>query len=1006
MGRRHLAGASLRALFVALLTSSAALATPAHAQSAAASAASAEINFDIEAQPLATALTEYARQSGLNVLYPYERLSHVNGQLVRGRYTRNGALQLLLLNSGYWASVEGGSVRLIAAPRPQHASSGAETAAADAPIAIPNTGQEETPSSDPAPSATLGDEIVVTGTRVRGPSTSPVVTIGRSEIERSGASTVAQLLQTLPQNFGGGPNETTRTGTGGNNLLAGSSINLRGLGPSSTLVLVNGRRLSTTGTSNGLFVDVSSIPLAAIERVDVLTDGASAIYGSDAIGGVVNFILRDNFNGAQTTARYGAAFDGDAAETAFSQVIGKSGPRGRFLGVYDYYRRDPLPNADRHFAADSNLTSFGGSNFDLRLSNPATVVSPVLAGVPAGQNGVGLTAGQFLIGQPNLQNNNEGQDLFGEQERNSLYLTGAIDLTPSFELFAEARGSDRHSSRDAGGAVASSLIVRSTNPYFVALTPGSTSMTLQYDFIDDLGPIIASGGNQSVSFVGGARAHFGSTWETELTGIWGRERGLYHTANAVNTPHLNEALGSANADPNFNPAIDGYFNPFADGSNSPANVLDYIRGWTRSQFTSKMSSVAFQADGELVQLPAGAVQLAFGGEHRDESYGTRTLEFTSGLVPNLRQTPRQSRDVTAYFIEANVPIVSPELHVPGVERLNLSLAGRHEDTSNGGADTTPKFGLSWTPIDGLDFRASWGRSFRAPALNQTISGSQSALIFPIADPSSPTGTTQTLVLQGTNPNLSSERAQTWTTGFALHPHSWSGFRLELNWFRIAFKDRIATPTSPFTVLTNPTLYAPIITRNPDPALVQSYINAPFFVPLGPVPPASSVLALVDARLRNLSHSLVSGFDLGVSQPIAFEGANLNLFLNASYMSAFRQGFSETGPVVDLVGTASNPLDLKLRGGFTWRRADWDGSVAVNYADAYRDPVANRRIDPLATLDLSLGYEVQRGLKAQFNVRNAFNVEPPFYNNPIGVGYDPENADPVGRFVSLQVTKTW
>src|SRR5690606_4997410 len=146
--------------------------------------------------------------------------------------------------------------------------------------------------------------------------------------------------------------------------------NLRGLGADSTLVLINGRRISTTGTSNGLFVDVSAIPVAAIERVEVLTDGASAIYGSDAIGGVVNFILRDDFDGVETSARYGEAYDGAAAETGISLAFGHAGDRARLLAVYDYFSRDPLANADRDFAASSDLTPFGGSNFSLAASNP------------------------------------------------------------------------------------------------------------------------------------------------------------------------------------------------------------------------------------------------------------------------------------------------------------------------------------------------------------------------------------------------------------------------------------------------------------------------------------------------------------------------------------------------------------------------------------------------------------------------------------------------------------
>jgi outer membrane receptor protein involved in Fe transport len=790
-------------------------------------------------------------------------------------------------------------------------------------------------------------------------------------------------------------------------LLQGSSINLRGLGADSTLVLINGRRVSTTGTSNGQFVDVSTIPVAAIERVEVLTDGASAIYGSDAIGGVVNFILRDDFNGAETSIRYGAAYDGEAAELNASQVLGWSNDRARLLAVYDHYRRDPLANADRDFAANSDLRPFGGSDFSLNNANPATIVFPILAAVPGGQDGASLTPGDFIAGQSNLHNNNEGQDIFGEQDRDSIYLSGGFDLTPSFELFAEARASQREYRRQSGGAIGSFITVPSTHPGFVELSPGATMMMINYNFIDDLGPIIATGGNDSLGFAAGASARLSETWRFEISGLWGREDGRYRTDNAVNLARLNETLGGANADPGFDPLVDGYFNPLGDGSHSPANVLSYIRGWAETEYRSEMSGVGLGVDGEVFDLPAGAVSIALGAEYREESYDSRTREFTSSLSVRLVDAPEESREVLAYYAEARVPVIAPHNRVFGIYQLDLSLAARHEDTSNGGADTTPKIGLTWSPFEGLLVRTSWGESFKSPSLTETVAGNQAALVFPIADPLSGTGTTTTLILQGTNPDLASERAETWTAGFTLRPPGASGFSFDLNWFRIDFQDRIASANNPFTVLTNPTLYAPIISRDPDDALVQTYLDAPFFIPIGPTPPASEIGAIVDARLRNLSRSLVSGFDFSITQRFSAFGGDADLSLAGSYILDFEQSFSDTAPAIDLVDTANNPIDLRLRAMLGWRRDDFSMSLALNYADGYYDPAYDRSISSWTTADLSFAYQFEGpGVDPRLNVRNLFNQDPPFLNNPIGVGYDPENADAMGRFVSFQLTKTW
>lgn len=973
-------------LAVALASVSAfALSAPAVAQSAerASPIATAERDYDIPAQPLSSALLRFAEQSDLQILFSQEDVAGMNSRTVRGRLSPEAALAQLLPSGSPRIEIVGDRVVRTDLPRPQYAGNDSD------------------------------EEIVVTGTRLRGDSPSPVTTITREDIQESGAATVSQLMRALPQNFGGGPNEANRAGEGANNLLEGSTINLRGLGADATLVLINGRRVGTTGTFNGLFVDVSTIPVSAIERVEVLTDGASAIYGSDAIGGVVNFILRDDFNGAESSARYGAAYDGATAESGFSQSFGRASDRARFFGVIDYFHRDPLANADRSFAANSDLTALGGSNFSLTASNPGTIVSPVTAAVPTGQDGTGLTAGDFVIGQRNFQNTMQGQEIIGEQERRSMYLSGGFNILPTLEVFGEARASVRDYERHRAGATTNSLRIPSTHPRFVALTPGSTSMTMQYSFIDDLGSVIASGDNESLSFVGGVRSDIGSTWQIELAGQWGREEGLYRNDNIVNVPRLNEALGLANAIPTFDPAIDGYFNPFADGSNTPQSVLDFIRGWAETRYTSEMQGVNVQADGELFTLPAGAIRLAIGAEYREETFGSRTVEFQSSLAPVLRQSPREERNVVAYFAEARAPLVAPEQNVFGIRSLDLSLAARHEDTSNGGADTTPRIGLLWSPFEGLMLRSSWGRSFKSPSLTDTVAGSQTAFVFDLDDPLSGSGTTTALILQGTNPDLESERAESWTAGLTFRPPALDGFSLNLNAFRIEFDNRIASPSNPFLVLLNDTLYGPIIVRDPDDALVQSYLDAPFYEEFGPTPPASDIGVIVDGRLRNLSHSLVSGFDFDLAQHFEMGGFDMEASLSGSYVLEYEQAFSATSAVVDVVDTASNPVDLRMRAALSVRRGDWNGAVFVNYTDDYVDTNSNpdRRVDSWTTVDLSLGYafpdaSTLRGVEARMSVRNAFNEEPPFLNNPIGVGYDPENADPIGRFVSLEISKAW
>jgi outer membrane receptor protein involved in Fe transport len=996
------AGAAL-----AIVLSPAALPASACAQTPGAEAAArAQVrDYDIPAQALPDALEAFARQSNLVTLYAPGDLVGVRASAVRGRFTAEQALTRLVAGTGVIANIDGRAITLAARAPRERGPAGAGSPPDPAPASAPGDDDAFEARSDD------DDTIVVIGQRLAGASASPVTVVSREEIEQSGANSVAQVMRALPQNFGAGPNEGNRAGEASGNLLEGSSINLRGLGADSTLILINGRRISTGGTSNGLFVDVSSIPVSAIERIEVLTDGASAIYGSDAIGGAVNFVLRDDFDGAETSVRVGAADDGAGAESGFSHVWGGALGELRLFGVYDFYTRDGLANRDRRFSASSDLTSLGGSNFSLTASNPGTIVSPITAAVPSGQDGFGLTPGDFIAGAVNRQNTNEGQDILGEQTRHSLYLSAHAELSPNLELFAEARGAQRAFERNRAAATASALRVPSTHPQFVALAPGATQMILQYSFIDDLGPVIASGDSDSVGLVAGAAMDLSTSWRAELSLSYGSEDGRYRTDNVVNTARLNEALGLTNAIPSYNPAVDGYFNPLGDGANTAQSVLNFIRGFSVSNYHSRMRAFNFEASGELFALPAGALSLALGGELRHETFKSDSLEFTSALAPVARSSPQEERDVSAVFIEARVPLIAPEFGVPLVDRLDFVLAARREDTSNGGEDTTPKLGLVWTVDDTLTFRASWGRSFKAPSLTETVAGQQAALVFPLTDPSAVGGVTTTIVLSGANPDLSSERAETWTAGLSWRPDSVEGFSLDFNAFRIDFTDRIASPSNPFTVLTQPDFYAPIITRDPDDALVQSYFDAPYFIPLGPNPPASAVGAIIDGRLRNLSSAHIAGLDFSASQAFSAGRSDFEASLTATFLSDFEQAFTRTSAPVELVDTAGSPVGLRLRLGLTWRRDDWSGALFVNYVDDYTDLASNpdRRVSAWTTADLSLAYAfdgIGEGVTARLNVRNLFDRDPPFYNNPIGVGYDPENTDPLGRFISFQLTKSW
>ena len=332
------------------------------------------IAFDIPAQPLSKALAEFSRQSDVTVIAP--------SSMTRGKTSRG--------ISGDLPAAEALSVIL------QETGLGFQDRQSGAYVLVQRVVQTDDVAADSRDEVAeiKTEEIVVTGTNIRGiaPESSPIISFSRDDIEKTGLSSVEQFIEALPQNFGGSISNDTftvnpRDRDAGGNFSRGTVANLRGLGAGSTLVLLNGRRLAPTNASD--FVDISLIPLSAVDRVEILTDGASAIYGSDAIGGVINFILRDDYDGAETVLRYGKATQGSFDEYRASQTLGKSWSSGNAMLAYEYFNQEALKAEERDFTIEAGLSPF----FDLlpsieRHSVLATVSQAVTDNVEVFLDGI------------------------------------------------------------------------------------------------------------------------------------------------------------------------------------------------------------------------------------------------------------------------------------------------------------------------------------------------------------------------------------------------------------------------------------------------------------------------------------------------------------------------------------------------------------------------------------------------------------------------------------------
>ena len=727
------------------------------------------------------------------------------------------------------------------------------------------------------------DEVVVTGTHIHGtPPASAVITLDREDIDRSGYTAVGDLLRSLPQNFGGGnnPQVQVRNAPGNSNLSpsGGTAPNLRGIGPASTLTLVNGHRLAQDTPAGG--IDISLIPLDAVERVEIVTDGASAIYGSDAVAGVVNVILRKDYKGAQTSVSFGKATDGGANDWRASQLFGTTWASGGGMLVYERDKQDAVYSSQRDFTA--------------------TAPTPY--------------------------------SLLPSTSRDSFVLTANQDISSA--VSAQFDG-------------------------LYTWRSGESVLTYPPTYSDPYSV------NQYVSS-GSLKARLGRDWIGTIFASASEQRTAYLTLSSI---------------PNQYPEED---------------------------FEGRSRTAELDADGTLLELPSGKVRLALGAGYREESYRDAT-------VGNGAPTSDGGRNVSYGFGELAIPIFAPGSRV-GLERLDVSLSGRYEHYSDFGNTSVPKIGIVYSPAESISLRSSWGRSFRAPSLAD-LYGLRIAGVFRLPNPDVPTGSSYVLAPEGGNQLLQPETAKSWTAGIDYNPEQVAGLRLTATYYDIAYSNRIETIADLFTALTDPT-NAAFVSYSPSLAAQQAVIanaNGGLMNFSGAPYVPSSIAAIVNAGPVNVSQQDADGVDLGFDYKRSVAIGAMDWYLNATY-GELRQRFTPTSPEQELAALAFNPPRYRARGGATWSTVTWSATGTVNYLGSERNTYLPTlpRVASWTTVDLKLSYKPSfggavSGLSVSLAVQNLFDKDPPylmFDTYRTGLNYDSLNVSPLGRFIGLQLVKSW
>jgi len=893
------------------------------------------------------------------------------------------------------------------------------------------------------------DDIVVTGTSIRGirPVGSATVPLTREDIQATGLTSTADVVRTLPQLQNLGQDETRTGGSqdAGTNSGRGTALNLRGLGANATLMLVDGRRIAPSGTTSG-FGDPNQIPIAAVERIEVVTDGASAIYGTDAVGGVVNFIIRKNYDGAEVTGRYSTTDGYD--QWGAAAVVGKSWDWGNFVLAYDHDDRRSMLRGSSPFLRQ-DLRPFGGN--DGRI-NGTTVTArvPVIVttgggvtryfSVPDAYAGGPLTAGQLTTGAE-VVDSADFVDYLPRRERDSLTAFANVNVSDSLSLYYQGFFNRRDST--LRGYRVDTLTVPSTSPFYIAGLPGAApgqSLTVRYPWFKDFGRTYTIATERSFSHTLGATLDLGGGWQVDGYGTYATAKNCQcqqgPNAGINNTAALNALIAAGNT--NFNPFANVPVNPF---------VRDRVFGENRQRNTTTLTDFVIKADGPVFTLPSGEVRGAIGGEFVRLEGAYRNAGTTTRLDNTYvaTYTGDKTRDVQSLFGELFVPVVSPDMNIPFVQRLDLSLAARYENYSDFGETTNPKVGITWEPTSDLLVRGTWGKSFRAPSLQEnnedvvTMFG-LSAISNGSGDPRIPitnvaTGTSNVISRsQGGNNNLEPERATTFSIGADYSPAWFDGFRASVTYYNIEYTGKIVTigdqaGTFLATAANRAAFDAYIIpaaqpstcvegdpsTYNP---VYRDLVNLGYPIPFSATP-YCSLVAYLNGQAQNLGRVEQDGLDIDLRYERDTDWGQFSTGVAWTEILNLKQTLSPSSGLLDVLDTLNNPVSRRVRGNIGLRRGPFNANLFVNYTGAYmntapitvagvRQPVAE--VDSWTTLDANLSYLVPddaapwaRGIRASLSVQNLTDEDPNVVLTG-AVAFDNQQANPYGRIWSLELSK--
>ncbi len=848
------------------------------------------------------------------------------------------------------------------------------------------------------------ERIEVTGSHIKrtdmeGPS--PLTSLSAEDIANTGVTDLIGLFTKLP--MAGQGTFSTQGNSSDNTSNGGSSVSLRGLGADSTLILVNGRRVSVSPFANNIdtaFVDINNIPLAAIKRVDILKDGASATYGSDAVAGVINIVLRDDVDGAEVSAKIGDTADGGGEEKNISLVWGNSTEKTSHTFALDYFDREEILYGDRDYSKSANQSALRPNDrfaTDFRSSSgfPGTIA---LKSDPTNRIpdtfGNDVCAPEDIVGTLCRYDYAPVMTSVPATERASFIYMGKYEINDNLRGFAELNGQHSKTTiRGAGSPSFNELFMSGDNvnhPF--ADMPDhefyQQDLTMRRRMVD----------------IGNREKRVTSDYYRSIIGLQG-ELNEWSWEVAYNYIKSESTERGVNGFPNsrrVQEAIDsGLWNPFEPSTNTQ-KALDFIE--TTTSRIGKSTSKSFDAklSGALTEMEHGDLGLAVGFEYREESISDNPDDqFLRGEVFGTEATQANgSRDNTSIFAELAIPVL---------DTLEVQVALRHEDYSDFGTTTDPKLAFIWQPTESLSLRGSYGTAFRAPSLHQiglgntdespnlvdTVRCNAVGNINKACEPQE-----YTAVLSG-NADLGPEESTSYNLGVIYEVTD--NFDFSVDYYDYDIENVITKDTQfKFSTLGN------------DPSVVE---RLPSNISGDP----GEVVRIFD-QFENIGNITTSGLDIEANYGLDTEMGEFKF----SYVVNYVLSYEDARPNADgsmRIDTQEGDFEQpEVRWTFNtnWIKDDWNASLALNYIGSFKqdnsvriqtikdtdgnviETVTLSDIDSMLTVDTVVNYIGIENTTLSIGATNLFNEEPPFtYHDFMGYVNSTHNAQ--GRFVYLKAS---